>query len=98
MDRVKIDFQPLAWFRRDLLLRAPGTSVALLPQPARVNIYSEITSLYFFLFFSPPFPLFLYMCVCACVCVFLLHLRASPSFPSEGKFFFLTRHPGKRER
>lgn len=48
VDRVKIDFQPLAWFRRDLQLRAPGASVALLPQPVRVNIYSGITVVYFF--------------------------------------------------
>ncbi|KOX81196.1 hypothetical protein WN51_00103 [Melipona quadrifasciata] len=59
VDRVKIDFQPLARFRRDLLLRAPGTSVALLPQPARVNIYTEITGL-FYLFFV-PFPLFFFL-------------------------------------
>jgi len=51
--RVKIDFQPLARFRRDLLLRTPGTSVALLLQPGRINIWSGITDLYF------PFPAFL---------------------------------------
>lgn len=33
VDRVKIDFQPLAWLCGDLQLRAPGTSVALLLQP-----------------------------------------------------------------
>lgn len=61
VDRVKIDFQPLAWLCGDLQLRAPGTSVALLLQPVRVNIYTEITGLlyffsrFFFLsFFSPP--------------------------------------------
>lgn len=49
VDRVKIDFQPLAWLCGDLQLRAPGTSVALLLQPARVNIYTEITGLLFLL-------------------------------------------------
>lgn len=51
MNRVKIDFQPLAWLCGDLQLRAPGTSVALLLQPARVNIYTEITGLLFLLSF-----------------------------------------------
>lgn len=51
VNRVKIDFQPLAWLCGDLQLRAPGTSVALLLQPARVNIYTEITGLLFLLSF-----------------------------------------------
>lgn len=44
--RVKIDFQPLARLHRDLLLRTPGTAVALLLQSARINICSGITDLY----------------------------------------------------
>lgn len=51
VNRVKIDFQPLAWLCGDLQLRAPGTSVALLLQPARVNIYTEITGFLFLLSF-----------------------------------------------
>lgn len=118
VNRVKIDFQPLAWLCGDLQLRAPGTSVALLLQPARVNIYTEITGLlfllsflFFFLFFlsfppspSPswprvlsllplfPAPLFPHSCSLGGR-IFLFFF-----FPSPPSFFFLSRHPGKRER
>lgn len=51
---VKIDFQPLARLRGDLLLRTPGTAVALLLQSGRINICSGITGPLF-----SPLPAFL---------------------------------------